>query len=97
MALDYFRNYWPIYPYRFYLHGVDKNKFSKTAAAVKSPVGVVSKIEDAEFLLTTKSCYKERQYVVTRAEELNKPIYIIKANDCSMIKKTLFQIFDGEK
>ncbi len=79
-----------------YTHGVARNRLIEAANRLDVPVEAVNNLEEADLLMTLRPYYRERQSVITEAEERGLPIYVLRSNTTAQIEYTLANLLKIE-
>ena len=74
-------------PTRILPYGINKGKLQQAARGAAAQVQVVSDINSADLLLTTKSYYRRRTQTLRAAEEEGKPVYVLRKNTLNQIEQ----------
>ena len=74
-------------PTRILPYGVNKGKLQQAARGAAAQVQVVSDINSADLLLTTKSYYRRKTQTLRAAEEEGKPVYVLRKNTLNQIEQ----------
>ena len=80
-----------IYPY-----GISKSRLEQAIQTMGVPARVVSSLADSNLLVTLRSYYRKKPQVLSDAEALGIPIYVLRANKAAQIERCLANIFDIE-
>ena len=70
-------------------YGVNKGKLQQALNSSSAAVELVSEIEEADLLLTTKNFYRRRTRALLDAEEQGKPVYVLRKNTTTQIHQFL--------
>jgi len=70
-------------------YGVNKGKLQNAVTTSRIPIEIVSEIDHADILLTTKNFYKRRTLALRQAEEKGKPVYVLRKNTTLQIQQFL--------
>lgn len=68
-------------------YGVNKGKLQQIIRSARAPIELVSEIEGADLLLTTKNYYRRRTHALKEAEEKGKPLYVLRKNTSPQIEQ----------
>jgi hypothetical protein len=68
-------------------YGVNKGKLQIAVRGSNAPVELVSDINSADILLTTKSYYRRNTQPLRTAEEKGKPVYVLRKNTMPQIEQ----------
>jgi stage III sporulation protein SpoIIIAA len=80
-------------PVKIYPFGVNKTQLERSMRALQVPAIVVSGLDDADLVLTTKPKAKPGTKIVRAAEEHNIPIHVVKKNASFQVMKFLKYYF----
>jgi len=80
-----------IYPY-----GISKSRLEQAIKTMGVPARVVNSLPDANLLMTLRSYYRKKPHVLSEAEALGIPIYVLRANKNAQIERCLASVFDIE-
>jgi stage III sporulation protein SpoIIIAA len=69
-----------IFPY-----GVNRGKIEQVIKSHNLPINIVSKIEETDYILTTKNFYRRRTKLLKDAELKGKPVYVLRRNAVAQI------------
>ncbi|MCS7207811.1 MAG: AAA family ATPase [Dehalococcoidia bacterium] len=70
---------------RVYLYGLGRDRLLQVAHSMGLPLEVTDRVQDADVVLTTKAHYRRKGDALRRAEELNKPVYVLRKNTPAQI------------
>jgi stage III sporulation protein SpoIIIAA len=70
---------------RVYPYGIGRERVLQTVHSLGLPLEVTDRVETADVVLTTKAHYRRKTEPLRMAEELNKPIYVLRKNTPSHI------------
>ena len=68
-------------------YGVNKGKLQQAVGDTNAPVEVVSDLNNADLLLTTKSYYRRNTQPLRVAEQEGKPVYVLRKNTLPQIEQ----------
>lgn len=68
-------------------YGVNKGKLQDALVKTNGSVGIVSRIDDADLLVTTKNYYRRRTQALLMAEKKGKPVYVLRKNTVTQIEQ----------
>ena len=69
-----------IFPY-----GVNRGKIEQVIKSHNLPINIVSRIEETDYILTTKNFYRRRTKFLKDAEIKGKPVYVLRRNAVAQI------------
>jgi len=70
-------------------YGVNKGKLQQALRSSNVAVELVPDISSADLLLTTKNFYRRRTKALVEAEELGRPVYVLRKNTTTQINQFL--------
>ena len=76
-------------PLRLYLFGTNRSRLEQVAKERQQSLRIVADLKQADFLLTTRSYYRRKPQKIKDAETLGIPIYALKSNDASQMRRCL--------
>ncbi|MBI2858918.1 MAG: AAA family ATPase [Chloroflexi bacterium] len=82
---------------RVYPFGVNKQRLEEAALEERMPVEIVSSINEANVVLTSKSYFRAKPKKVREAEAAGTPIYVLRANTVQQLRQFLKAMFPREK
>jgi hypothetical protein len=83
---------------KIYPFGINRSKLEQAAAEMQLSVSMVDKLEEADILATTRNYYRRKPQKVRDAEAVDVPVYAIKSNTISHMKRFLETIcISGDK
>jgi len=68
-------------------YGVNKGKLQDALHKTNGPIEIVSRIDDADLLVTTKNYYRRRTQALLMAEKRGKPVYVLRKNTLTQIEQ----------
>lgn len=78
--------------------GINKKHLDEASRELKIDVSIVENIEDADVLVTSKKYYQHRPQKLRDAESSGLPIFVLRSNTFSQMKRFLNEwLFGGEK
>lgn len=81
-----------------YLFGLSRYKLEQAAKDMRLPLHISTELDDAEMVVTSKNHYQRKPQTLLDAEAAGIPIYVLKSNATSHIKRFLnTTIADTEK
>ena len=78
-------------------YGVNKGKLQQAVQNNSAAIELVTDIADADLLLTTKNFYRRRTRALVRAEEIGKPVYVLRKNTSAQIQQFFRALSTGRK
>jgi stage III sporulation protein SpoIIIAA len=78
---------------RILAYGVSHNRLRRSSKALGVPVILVENLDEADSLVTLKSYYRKRPAVISEAEGLRKPVYVLRSNTYAQIENALIDMF----
>lgn len=76
-------------PLRLYLFGTNRSRLEHVAREKQQNLRIVADLKQADFFLTTRSYYRRKPQTIRDAESLGIPIYALKSNDASQMRRCL--------
>lgn len=70
---------------RVYVYGLGRDKLVQVAHGLGLPVEIAEQVQNADVVLTTKAHYRRKAPPLQLAEELNKPVYVLRKNTPAQI------------
>jgi stage III sporulation protein SpoIIIAA len=74
---------------RIFLFGLGRDRVERAAREAGLPVRLVSELQSADVVLTTKAHYRRSSGMVRAAEENGKPVYVLRANTAPQVQQFL--------
>ncbi len=68
-------------------YGVNKGKLQDALHKTNGSIGIVSRIDEADLLVTTKNYYRRRTQALLMAEKKGKPVYVLRKNTVTQIEQ----------
>jgi stage III sporulation protein SpoIIIAA len=81
---------------RIFAYGVARNRLKDAAKRLGVDVTLVDQLVDADVLVTLKSYYRRRRRLINDAEQMHKPIYVLRANTITQMERFLVEAMDLE-
>lgn len=81
---------------KIFAYGVARNRLKDAARRVGVRVALVDSLTEADVLVTLKSYYRRRRRLINDAEQLQRPIYVLRANTISQMERFLVEAMDLE-
>jgi stage III sporulation protein SpoIIIAA len=75
-------------------YGVARNRLLQAAQALGVRIDLVDEVAAADVFVTLKSYYRRRRRVISDAEQMHKPIYVLRANSEKQIENFLVEALD---
>lgn len=79
---------------QLYPFGIPKNRMAQAVRELGVPAELVDSLEDADVLVTAKPYYRQRPKVITEAEQLNIPIYVLRSSTVTQMENCLADLFN---
>ena len=79
-----------------YVFGIARNRLYQAAKQLKTRVDIVESLAEADVFLTLKSYYRKQRKLVSQAEHLRIPVYVLRANTVAQMESFLVQALDLE-
>jgi len=77
-----------------YVFGIARNRLYQAAKQLKTRIDIVENLADADVYLTLKSYYRKQRKLVSQAEHMRIPVYVLRANTVSQMESFLVQVLD---
>jgi len=77
-----------------FVFGVARNRLFQAAKQLKARVDIVDNLADADVFLTLKSYYRKQRKLVSQAEHMRIPVYVLRANTSSQMESFLAQVLN---
>lgn len=81
---------------KIYAYGVARNRLKDAAKRLGVRVALVDSLADADVLVTLKSYYRRRRRLINDAEQMQRPIYVLRANTINQMERFLAEVMDLE-
>ncbi len=81
---------------KVYAYGVARNRLKDAAKQLGVKVSLVDSLVDADVLVTLKSYFRKRRRLINEAEQLSRPIYVLRANTRHQMERFLVEVMDLE-
>jgi predicted RNA-binding protein Jag len=81
---------------RLFAYGVARNRLKDAAKRLGVFITLVDSLEDADVLVTLKSYYRRRKRLISDAEQMRKPIYVLRANTITQMERFLVEAMNLE-
>lgn len=78
---------------QLYAFGIPRNRLAQSVRQLGVPAEIVDSLEDADVLITAKAYYRQRPKVISEAEHLNIPIYVLRSNSLTQMENCLADLF----
>jgi len=73
--------------FRILPYGVNKGKLIQALRTSNAPIEIVTQIDHADMLVTTKNYYRRRTQALKMAENAGKPVYVLRKNTLPQIQQ----------
>jgi stage III sporulation protein SpoIIIAA len=73
--------------------GISRKRLEQAIRELQLPVVVVRDLEDADVVMTLRSAYRQKPPALREAEELAKPIYVLKSNTILQMQACLTSLY----
>ncbi|MFI5254770.1 MAG: R3H domain-containing nucleic acid-binding protein [Candidatus Limnocylindrales bacterium] len=77
-------------------YGISHKRLEQAIRELQLPVIVVRDLEAADVVITLRSAYRQKPPAIREAEELAKPIYVLKANTVVQIQACITSLYSIE-
>lgn len=81
---------------KIFAYGVARNRLKDAAKRLGVNVVLVDQLAEADVLVTLKSYYRRRRRLINDAEQLRRPIYVLRANTITQMERFLVEAMDLE-
>jgi stage III sporulation protein SpoIIIAA len=81
---------------KIFAYGVARNRLKDAAKRLGVRVTLVDSLADADVLVTLKSYYRRRRRLINDAEQMRRPIYVLRANTINQMERFLVEVMDLE-
>ena len=81
---------------RVFLFGIGREKLQEAADASGVTANLVNELRGADVVLTTKSHYRRGSQLVRAAEEMGKPVYVLRRNSLPQVQQLLKALAKGQ-
>ena len=78
---------------QLYAFGIPRNRLAQAVRQLGVPAEIVDSLEDADVLITAKAYYRQRPKIISEAEHLNVPIYVLRSNSLTQMENCLADLF----
>jgi stage III sporulation protein SpoIIIAA len=82
--------------FKIFSYGVARNRLVQSSKALGVKIELVDEVEEADVFVTLKSYYRRRRRVIADAEQMRKPVYVLRANSDKQIENFLVEALDLE-
>lgn len=79
---------------QLYPFGIPKNRLQQAVRELGVPAELVDSLDDADVLITAKAYYRQRPKIISEAEHLNIPIYVLRSNSVTQMENCLADLFN---
>jgi hypothetical protein len=76
--------------------GISRKRLEQAIRELQLPVIVVRDLEEADVVMTLRSAYRQKPPALREAEELAKPIYVLKSNTILQMQACLTSLYSVE-
>jgi stage III sporulation protein SpoIIIAA len=76
-----------------YVFGVSKNRMRQAMKSLGVNAVVTDTLEGANVLITAKAYYRQRPRIISDAEQMNIPIYVLRSNSLTQMENCLADLF----
>jgi stage III sporulation protein SpoIIIAA len=76
--------------------GISRKRLEQAIRELQLPVVVVRDLEEADVVMTLRSAYRQKPPALREAEELAKPIYVLKSNTILQMQACLTSLYSVE-
>ncbi len=76
--------------------GISRKRLEQAIRELQLPVIVVRELEEADVVMTLRSAYRQKPPALREAEELAKPIYVLKSNTILQMQACLTSLYSVE-
>lgn len=80
---------------KVFLFGVGREKIAQAGEAIGLAVDVANELRRADVVLTTKSHYRRGSQLVRSAEDMGKPVYVLRRNSLPQVQQFLKAVSKG--
>jgi len=79
---------------RVFAFGISRTKLEQAVRELRVPVGVVSRADEADLVLTLRNYYRRKPEPLRDAESQGVPVYVLKTNTVAQMQSCLASIFN---
>jgi energy-coupling factor transporter ATP-binding protein EcfA2 len=79
---------------RIFAYGVARNRLTQAAKRLGVPAMVVQDVNEANVLVTLRTYYRNREKIVTDAEQRGLPIHVLRANTVAQVEQFLGDLYN---
>jgi len=76
--------------------GISRKRLEQAIRELQLPVVVVRELDEADVVMTLRSAYRQKPPLLREAEELAKPIYVLKSNTILQMQACLTSLYSVE-
>ncbi len=80
---------------KVFLFGVGREKVQEAAKGIGLAANLVNELRGADIVLTTKSHYRRGTQLVRAAEDMGKPVYVMRRNSLPQVQQFLKAVANG--
>ncbi len=81
---------------KVFAYGVARNRLHDAAKSLGTRIEIVDELRYADVLVTLKSYYRRRKKLISDAEQLRTPIYVLRANTVKQMERFLVEAMELE-
>jgi stage III sporulation protein SpoIIIAA len=81
---------------KIFAYGVARNRLHDAAKSLGTSIEIVDELRYADVLVTLKSYYRRRRRLISDAEQLRTPVYVLRANTVKQMERFLVEAMDLE-
>ncbi|MGI8423760.1 MAG: R3H domain-containing nucleic acid-binding protein [Chloroflexota bacterium] len=83
-------------PVKLYPYGVNRDRLEAAVASLRLPVTITKEMRDADVVMTLKNYYRKSPGPVRDAEDVGKPVFILRSNTINQIQQSLEALYGME-
>src|SRR6266542_801652 len=83
-------------PAKLYPYGVNRDRLEAAVAALRLPVTITKDVRDSDVVMTLTNYYRKSPGPVRDAEDVGKPVFILRSNTISQIQQSLEALYGME-
>lgn len=81
---------------KVFLFGIGREKILQVAGTMGLAIDVANELRRADVILTTKSHYRRGSHLVRSAEDMGKPIYVLRRNSVPQVQQFIKALSKGQ-
>lgn len=81
---------------KVFAYGVARNRLHDAAKSLGTSIEIVDQLVNADVLVTLKSYYRRRRRLISDAEQLRTPVYVLRANTVKQMERFLVEAMNLE-